>query len=213
MGQFSVTISSPEGAEPNNNQQTEQTLSEPLVNPAPILSICLKFLQDLLIVTYEFRGTSLYDAVQKAVGQDRPKLEQKKLQKTAAKFDFAARVRLGSALFVGEGNFSFALSMARLKGVTPSSLLATAYEAEADLSDMAYDNAAKLLKLGAQVKNSPFYEGAFKMNDVAKKADLPAPAIYTFNPEDYPGYAHQNTADEESAIDEHTAFATFVFST
>ena len=28
----------------------------------------------------------------------------------------------------------------------------------------------------------------------------------------YPGYTHQNTANEESAADGHTAFATFVFS-
>lgn len=60
--------------------------------------------------------------------------------------------------------------------------------------------------------DSPFYEGAFKMDDAAKKAGFETLDIYTFNPKDYPAYSHQNTADEESAIDEHTAFATFVFS-
>jgi len=235
-------------------------------------------LQGVLFVTYEFRGASLLEAVQQAIGRDAPTVEQKKLNKAPQKFDFAARARLGSALFVGEGNFSFALALARLKGVSPSSLLATAYKNEADLGDTAYDNAAKLLKLGAQVKtgvdatclsktigqrrfrtiifqlpnvasrevlygqnpnhvlvtrflksgrshlksgglvvistvDSPFYEGAFKMDDAAKKAGFATPDIYTFNPKDYPAYSHLNTADEESAINEHTAFATFVFST
>jgi hypothetical protein len=44
------------------------------------------------------------------------------------------------------------------------------------------------------------------------KAGFAAPTIYTFDPKDYPGYTHQNTANEESAADGHTAFATFVFS-
>ncbi len=109
-------------------------------------------LQRALTATYEFRGVSLLDAVQQAVGRNASAIEQKKLNKARQKFDFAARARLGSALFVGEGNFSFALALARLKGVSPSSILATAHEDEADLGDTAYDNAAKLLKLGAQVK-------------------------------------------------------------
>lgn len=109
-------------------------------------------LQGVLAVTYEFRGASLFDAVKQAVGRNAPAVELKKLNKAGQKFDFAARARLGSALFVGEGNFSFALALARLKGVSPSSILATAYEDEVDLGDTAYDNAAKLLKLGAQVK-------------------------------------------------------------
>lgn len=219
----------------------------------------------------------MLDAVQQAVGRDAVVIEEKKLNKTTQKFNFAARARLGNALFVGEGNFSFALALARLKGVSPSSLLATAHEDETDLCDTAYDNAAKLVKLGVQVKtgvdaaclsktigqhrfrtiifqfpnvasrealygqnpnhvlvtrflkssrahlksgglvvistvDGPFYEGAFKMDDAAKKAGFAEPDIYTFNPKDYPAYSHQNTADEESAINEHAAFATFVFS-
>ena len=83
-------------------------------------------LQGVLAVTYEFRGASLFDAVQQAVARNAPALELKKLNKAPHKFDFAARARLGSALFVGEGNFSFALALARLKGVSPSSILVTA---------------------------------------------------------------------------------------
>ncbi|WP_133057608.1 hypothetical protein [Falsiruegeria litorea] len=67
-------------------------------------------------MTYEFRGASLVDAVQQAVARNAPAIELKKLNKAPHKFDFAARARLGSALFVGEGNFSFALALARLKG-------------------------------------------------------------------------------------------------
>ena len=50
------------------------------------------------------------------------------------------------------------------------------------------------------------------MDEAAWKAGFAAPAIYTFAPKDYPGYIHQNTANEESATDGHNAFATFVFS-
>ena len=77
-------------------------------------------------------------------------------------------------------------------------------------------NARNHLKPGGLVVistvDSPFYEGAFKMDEAARKAGFAAPAIYTFDPKDYPGYTHQNTANEESAADGHTTFATFVFS-
>jgi hypothetical protein len=204
-------------------------------------------------------------------------LSTKKLAKVAAKFDFTARMRMGSVLFVGEGNLSFALTISRKPGVPTSSILATVCEAEEDLTDTAYEDARELLKLGCGVKtgvdatqlsdtigkrqfrtiifqfpngasrdprygqipnhvlvtrvlknarnhlkpsglvvtspeDSPFYKGAFKMDEAARKAGFAAPAIYTFDPEDDPGYTHQNTANEESAVDGHTAFATFVFS-
>ena len=80
-------------------------------------------LQGMLALTYKFRGASLFDAVQQAVARNAPAVELKKLNKARQKFDFAARARLGSALFVGEGNFSFALALARLNGVSPSSIL------------------------------------------------------------------------------------------
>ena len=224
---------------------------------------------------YEFRGATLQEAVHKALRY--PALSTKKLAKVAAKFDFTACLRMGNVLFVGEGNLSFALTMSCKPRVPTSSILATVYEAEQDLTDTAYNNARKLLKLGCSVKtgvdatrlsdtigkrqfrtiifqfpnvasrdprygqnpnhvlvtrflksarnhlkpgglvivstvDSPFYEGAFKMDDAARKAGFAAPDIYTFDPKDYPGYTHQNTANEESAADGHTAFATFVFS-
>jgi hypothetical protein len=227
-------------------------------------------------MTYEFRGATLFDAVQQATRRNAPLLDQKRLSKLSACYDFAARARLGQMLFVGEGNFSFSLSLARMRGVSAPSLTATSYEAEEDLGDAAYANAAALLRLGVRVKtavdatdlgeafgqrrfqsivfqfpnlasrtpiygqnpnhvlitrflkscrghlkpngqvaigavDSPFYEGAFKMDVAAQKAGFGPPAIYTFNPDDFAGYVHQNTADEGTAIDGRTNFATFVF--
>lgn len=77
-------------------------------------------------------------------------------------------------------------------------------------------NAQNHLKPGGLVVistvDSPFYEGAFKMDEAARKAGFAAPVIYTFDPKDYTGYTHQKMANEESAANGHTAFATFVFS-
>lgn len=224
---------------------------------------------------HEFRGATLQEAIHQALRY--PALSTKQLAKVAAKFDFTARMCMGSVLFVGEGNLSFALTMSCKPRVPTSSILATVYEAEEDLTDTAYNNARKLLKLECSVKtgvdatrlsdtigkrqfrtiifqfpnvasrdprygqnpnhvlvtrflksarnhlkpgglvvvstvDSPFYEGAFKMDEAARKARFAEPAIYTFDPEDYLGYTHQNTDNEESATDGHTAFATFVFS-
>ena len=225
---------------------------------------------------HEYRSTTIQGAVHKALAY--PRLAVKKLTKSSEKFDFAAQMRAGSVLFVGEGNFSFALSMARLPHVTASSLMATVFEAEKDLTDLAYENTQKLLKLGVNVQtdvdatrlseslgnrrfqtlmfqfpnvasrdpcygqnpnhvlvtrflkncrnhllpgglvaittvDSPFYEGAFKMEQAAQKTGFTTPEIYDFSPNDHPEYTHQNTANEETAIHGHTAFATFVFST
>ena len=224
---------------------------------------------------YEFRGATLQEAVHQAIRC--PALSTKKLAKVATKFDFTARMRVGGVLFVGEGNLSFALTMARKPRIPTASILATVYEAEEDLTDTTYENAKNLLNLGCSVKtgvdatrladsigkdqfqtiifqfpnvasrdprygqnpnhvlvtrflksaqnhlkpgglvvistvDSPFYEGTFKMDKAARKTGFAAPGIYTFDPKNHPGYTHQNTANEESAADGHTAFATFVFS-
>jgi 25S rRNA (uracil2634-N3)-methyltransferase len=91
---------------------------------------------------YEFRGTTLQDVVHQALRH--LDLSTKKLAKAAAKFGFTARMRTGGVLFVREGNLSFALTMSRRLRIPTSSILATVYEAEEDLTDTAYDNARKL---------------------------------------------------------------------
>ncbi|WP_316647874.1 hypothetical protein [Ovoidimarina sediminis] len=58
------------------------------------------------ITMYEFRGATLQSAVHHALRH--PALSTKKLAKVAAKFGFAARMRMGAVLFVCEGNLSFA---------------------------------------------------------------------------------------------------------
>ena len=223
---------------------------------------------------YEFRAATLQDAVRLAVRSPAP--ETKRLAKRSAAFDFASRMRGGPVLFVGEGNFSFALAMARLPGTDTRALVATAYEPDRDWTDAARGNARRLADLGVAVRadvdatrltdtfgarrfdtiifqfpnvashaplpgqnpnhilvtrflkscrphlrergmaivstvDNPFYEGAFKMNEAARKAGFDAPDIHDFDPSAIRGYVHQNTADAESALSEHDAFATFVF--
>ena len=234
-----------------------------------------------VVAMFEFRGASLAGVVRAAVRGDRQAkpydLQSKKLPKGRNFYPFGQKVAAGSVLFVGEGNFSFALSLARLRAVEPGGLTATSYEPEESLSETAYDNAQKLIRLGARVRtgvdgtrladtfpqkhfrliifqfpnvasrealysqnpnhvmitrflksasdhlarngeivvstvDSPFYEGAFKMQEAAQKAGLARPVIYDFDPARFAGYAHQNTDNEGSALGNHDTFATFAFS-
>lgn len=77
-------------------------------------------------------------------------------------------------------------------------------------------SSTKHLRAGGMVVistvDSPFYEGAFKMEEAARKAGFAAPKVYNFSPSSVPGYAHQNTANEGTALEDHDAFATWVFS-
>ena len=58
---------------------------------------------------------------------------------------------MGSVLFAGEGNLSFALTMSRKPRVPTSSIMPTVYEVDGDLTDAAYENVRKLLNLGCIV--------------------------------------------------------------
>ena len=69
----------------------------------------------------------------------------------SAKFDFVAQVAKGSALFVGEGNLSFSLSIAKNQRINPARLTATTFETRSNLSEFAEENAIKLSYLGANV--------------------------------------------------------------
>ena len=68
------------------------------------------------------------------------------------------------------------------------------------------------LSFAMTMSRKPRVPASSIMQRCTRKAGFATPAIYTFDPKDYPGYTHQNTANEESAADGHTAFATFVFS-
>lgn len=59
--------------------------------------------------------------------------------------------------------------------------------------------------------NSPYYEGAFQLEDANEFAGLKTPESYPFDPSNFPGYSHVNTNDDESAIEDHRKFITRVF--
>lgn len=235
---------------------------------------------------YEYRGKNLSEAVSNAVrGNSLLKFDvlefpqslgTKKIEKRSDHYPFKQNLKNGTTLFVGEGNFSFSLNLARMKSVKTAQIVSTSYEPENDLDDLAYQNAQSLMNLGVTVKtnvdatklentfssrrfdriifqfpnvasrssiygqnpnhtlitrflksakdhlkafgeivistvDSPFYEGAFKMDDAAKKAGYQLPEIFDFDPDQYSGYIHQNTDNDESALEKHDTFATFVF--
>jgi 25S rRNA (uracil2634-N3)-methyltransferase len=73
------------------------------------------------------------------------------LLRKAARFDFVGQVAKGRTLLVGEGNLSFALSLARKQRINPANLTATTFERASDLAPEAKANTEKLRLLGATV--------------------------------------------------------------
>ena len=59
--------------------------------------------------------------------------------------------------------------------------------------------------------DSPHYEGVFQFEEAADFADFKAPESYPFDPSLFSGYAHTNTNDNDSALEEHNKFVTWVF--
>lgn len=59
--------------------------------------------------------------------------------------------------------------------------------------------------------DSPHYQGAFQFDEAAAFAGYQMPEFYPFDPAMFPGYSHTNTNDDESALDGHSRFATWVF--
>lgn len=90
------------------------------------------------ITMYDFRGGTLQAAIDQALRN--PALSTKTLAKVAVKFGFIARMRMGSVLFVGEGNPSFALTISRKPRVATYSIRATRYEEGEDPTNTAYEN-------------------------------------------------------------------------
>jgi Domain of unknown function (DUF2431) len=81
---------------------------------------------------YEFRAGSLTEAVRLTIGNGRlaesGSPQSKKLAKCREHYPFGTKVAAGPALLIGEGNFSFALSLARLRTAHANALTATSYE-------------------------------------------------------------------------------------
>ncbi|NBX02457.1 MAG: DUF2431 domain-containing protein [Alphaproteobacteria bacterium] len=59
--------------------------------------------------------------------------------------------------------------------------------------------------------DSPHYHGAFQFDEAAEAAGFKDPASYPFEPSEFPGYEHTMTNEDESAIDHHRKFRTWVF--
>lgn len=66
-------------------------------------------------------------------------------------FNFASAVSAGATLFVGEGNLSFSLTLARLAPKTAPNFIATTFEPITRISLAAQQNAVKLMRVGAKV--------------------------------------------------------------
>ncbi len=191
-------------------------------------------------------------------------------------FDLTSALARGTLLLVGEGNLSFALSLAGIAKFHPRQITATTYETEQNLTNDAISNATALRYSGVAVINgvdatnlranfgserfdniafqfpntgsrepiegrnpnfvlireflesasgqltqggkvfitavdSPYYEGAFHFDEAAKITGFKAPVKQPFNPDDFPGYEHSMTNEDESAIDDYDKFATWIF--
>lgn len=72
------------------------------------------------------------------------------LHKTSG-FDFVSAIAGGRILLVGEGNLSFALSLAKNPKIAASQLIATTFEKRTELSDEAIVNTVTLRALGITV--------------------------------------------------------------
>lgn len=90
------------------------------------------------------------------------------LLKSLDKYDFIKRISSGSALFVGEGNFSFVYTLAKMQRQL-GNIIASTYEKYTALSDFSKHNLKLLEKIGVHVLqdvdatklHKTFNEGSF----------------------------------------------------
>lgn len=211
--------------------------------------------------------------------KDLKKIEQElswALKRSSKSFDFISAVAKGKTLFVGEGNLSFALSIAKKLQVSSQNMIATVFESKRVISDITRDNAEELERLGINVifsvdatklsgifgirrfdniifqfpnvgsrepirgrnpnfvlirdflkssagqlnhngkviisaVDNPHYNGAFGFDEAAEYAGFATPEVYPFDPNDFSGYVHTMTLEDESAIEDHNKFSTWVF--
>jgi 25S rRNA (uracil2634-N3)-methyltransferase len=78
-------------------------------------------------------------------------LELKRVLDEHAPFDFAAKVKSGRVLLVGEGNLSFSLALARLAGTPAGNMTSTTFQSANDYSEAVRKNALKLQNRGVNV--------------------------------------------------------------
>lgn len=76
------------------------------------------------------------------------------LEEKRRTFDFPTMTRRGPCIFVGEGDLSFSLALARRPKSQPSQIVASTYESERALCPSARRNALTLLNIGAKVLHS-----------------------------------------------------------
>lgn len=76
-------------------------------------------------------------------------------------------------------------------------------------------SAKKHLAIGGRILvstvDNPHYNGAFQFDEAAAQSGFEAPKKYPFDPSAYAGYTHNMTHEDESALDRHDTFATWVF--
>ena len=59
--------------------------------------------------------------------------------------------------------------------------------------------------------DNPHYQGAFQFEEAAEKGGYGILGSYPFDPEFFPGYSHTNTNDDDSALEKHDIFKTWIF--
>ncbi len=96
-------------------------------------------------------------------------LQLKQLLDVARPFDYLSSIERGKILLVGEGNLSFAASLASRAGRLASKIVATTFEAETEWQTQTADNAKRLRRYGAVVRGAV---DATKLEEVFSKADF-----------------------------------------
>jgi hypothetical protein len=59
--------------------------------------------------------------------------------------------------------------------------------------------------------DNPHYAGCFQFPEAAEDAGFRVDGPFPFDPDDFAGYQHTNTNDDDSALEDKTRFGTWVF--
>ncbi len=197
------------------------------------------------------------------------------INKSKQAFDFVNAVAQGKTLFVGEGNFSFCLSITKQLR-NPYNIVATTNEAQNEFVDLTKKNISLLQQLEVKlfcktdatqihkdfagqtfnniifqfphtgsrepiqgrnpnfvllrdflksaksllsyrgkvivsIVDSPYYQGAFQIEEAGTEAKYKRYTIYKFNPLIFKDYVHTMTNEDESAISKNDDLITIVF--